>query len=154
MSPIPIKLATGDELREVGLRRVLHGVRRGYQVGTAYRRGGFGYLRKTVHGWNRAARGVPFLLLTDLDSWECPRSLIDSWLLEPQQANLLFRVAVREVEAWLLADSENLGAFLGVAPSSVPSQPEILNDPKGALIDLARKSRSANLRDRLVPARG
>jgi len=154
MSDIPVNLAIEDELSEVVLRRLLAHSRRGYHVGTAYRKGGFGYLRRTVVGWNRAAQGIPFVILTDLDDHTCPRSLIDEWLTEPQHQNLVFRIAVREVEAWLLADSENLSTYLAVRESFVPGEPEILVDPKGALIDLARASRSARVRDQIVPRRG
>src|SRR5580658_879547 len=100
MSVIPINLATEDELSEAVLRRLLGFAERGYEIGIVYRRGGFGYLRRTVRGWNRAAPGIPFMVLTDLDHHPCPRALIDDWLTEPQHPNFLFRVAVREVEAW------------------------------------------------------
>lgn len=154
MSVIPINLAAEDELSEAVLRRLLVFSRRGYEVGRAYRRGGFGYLRRTICGWNRAARGVPFVVLADLDDNPCPRTLIDSWLTEPQHENLLFRVAVREVEAWLLADTSGLSRYLLVGETSVPSNAESLEDPKSALINLARRSRSAAMRDRIVPKRG
>jgi hypothetical protein len=151
---IPINLATEDELSEAVVRRLLGFAGRGYEIGTAYRRGGFGYLRRTIAGWNRAAQGVPFIILTDLDEHACPKALIDDWLTEPLHQNLLFRVAVREVEAWLLADRESLSRFLVVGEHLVPASPESIKDPKAALIELARKSKSAVMRDRIVPNRG
>ncbi len=154
MNAIPINLATEDELSEAVLRRLLTFAARGYAIGYAYRRGGFGYLRRTIGGWNRAARGTPFAVLTDLDDHLCPSALIEAWLAEAPHENLLFRVAVREVEAWLLADPEGLSKYLAVRRDSVPVDPESLIDAKGALIDLARKSRSTSVRDRIVPKRG
>jgi hypothetical protein len=154
MITIPVNLGTEDELSERVLLQITRRVRRGYYVGTAYRRGGFGYLRRTVAGWNRAAQGRPFIVLADLDNHTCPRALIDEWLPQPQHPNLLFRVAVREVEAWLLADSKNLSLFLGVREDAIPVDPESLQDPKRALIELARSSRSSSVRDRIVPKRG
>jgi hypothetical protein len=152
MSTIPINLAVEDQLSEAVLRRILSHLDRGYAVGTAYNRGGYGYLKRTVRGWNSAAVGVPFVLLTDLDArYPCPRALIDDWLPVPQHRNLLFRVAIREVEAWLLSDRVNLAEFLGVPEVAVPRQAEILDDPKAALIDLARRSRSRDIRERIVP---
>ena len=109
MTLIPINLATEDELSEVTLLRILKDLGR-YAVGTAYRRGGFGYLRRTIVGWNRAARGIPFVVLADLDDGECPAGLVADWLAASQHPNLLFRIAVREVESWLLA---NQGPFRG-----------------------------------------
>jgi len=154
MSTIPINLGIEDELSEALLRRLLSHTGRGYSVGTAYRRGGFGYLRRTVKGWNRAARGVPFVLLTDLDVYTCPRALIEEWLHEPQHPNLIFRIAVREAEAWLLADRGNLAAYLAVGESQVPSNPDTLPDRKSALIALAQRSRSSAIRNRIVPKSG
>ncbi|MGH8244991.1 MAG: hypothetical protein ACREUU_01005, partial [Gammaproteobacteria bacterium] len=114
--------------------------------GSHIARGGSGYLRKTIRGWNRAAQGVPFVVLTDLDQHECPAALLGAWLPEPRHANLVFRIAVREVEAWLLADVENLASFLKVRSSAIPRNPDAVLDPKGALIGAARRSRSAEVR--------
>ena len=155
MSTIPVNLAVEDRLSEAVLRRILRHLDRGYAVGTAYNRGGYGYLKRTVPGWNTAAVGVPFVLLTDLnDRYACPLALIRDWLPLPRHENLLFRVAVREVEAWLLGDRVNLAEFLGVREGAVPREVETLNDPKAELIDIARKSRYKDVRERIVPKPG
>jgi hypothetical protein len=99
MSTIPVNLAVEDELSDEVLRRLLQYTGRAYHIGATYGRSGFGYLRSTIRGWNRAARGVPFIVLTDLDTHTCPPILIRDWLAEPLNPNLLLRVAVREVEA-------------------------------------------------------
>lgn len=153
MALIAINLATEDELSEVVLFKILAVTNR-YAVGTPYRRGGYGYLRRTIYGWNRAARGVPFVVLTDLDKADCPAALINSWLPVPKHANLLFRVAVHEVESWLLADNANFSSYLRIPIELVPTAPDTLDDPKAKLIDLARRSRSKELRERLVPRAG
>ena len=153
MSLIPINLATEDELSEATLLRLLKDLDH-YVVGASYRRGGFGYLRRTIHGWNSAARGIPFIVLTDLDVCECPASLIADWLSAPQHPNLLFRVAVREVESWLLADAVNLSRFLAVPERIMPADSDRLADPKAEIIELARRSRSKTIRDGIVPKRG
>jgi len=154
MSTIPINLAIEDELSEAVLRRVLKHLKRGYSVGVAYRRGGYGYLRRTIAGWNNAAKGIPFVVLTDLDKHDCPRSLIEEWLRAPQHPNLVFRVAVREVEAWLLADRRNLSSRLGIRERIVPSDVDALHDPKAALIQLAKRSRFKHVRNGVAPKSG
>ena len=155
MSSIPVNLAIEDRLSEAVLRRLLHYSARGYAVGTVYGRTGFGYLRKTVCGWNRAARGIPFVILTDLDEADCAPGLIRDWLKpDSQHPNLLFRVAVREVEAWLLSDPDHLADYLRVRRSRMPTGPDNLVDPKMTLVDLARTSRSADVRARIVPRTG
>lgn len=116
-------------------------------------RNGFGYLRKHIAGWNAAAKGQPFLLLTDLDAAECPFSPLQSWFSVPKNNNLLFRVAVREVESWLLADAEGIATFLAVKLATVPANPESLPDPKRVLVELAARSRKKDLREDIAPKR-
>jgi hypothetical protein len=151
---IPVNLATEDELSEAVLRRLLDHADRGYAVGTAYGRRGFGYLRNTITNWNRAARFVPFVVLADLDLRPCAPELINDWLTEPRHPNLLLRVAVREVEAWLLADRSNFARYLHVSEKWVPVNSDGLLDPKAALVDVARRSHSKAIRERIVPNRG
>jgi hypothetical protein len=153
MSTIPVNLATEDRLSEAVLRKLLLHSDRGYAIGTAYGHSGFGYLRKTIVGWNRGARGIPFVVLTDLDLADCPLALTREWLSGPKHPNLLFRVAVREVESWLLSDPEHLAAYLGVRRSLIPDGPDQLQDPKYALVELAKRSRFAGIRSRIVPRR-
>lgn len=154
MSSIPVNIAVEDELSEFVVLKLLSVANNDYHVGTTYRRGGFGYLRRTINGWNAAAKGKPFVVLTDLDEAICPSHLITSWLLGAPSPNLIFRVAVREVEAWLLADSNNLAGFLRVAEARVPQDPERLADPKAALIELAAGSTVKKIRENLLPRRG
>ena len=65
-----------------------------------------------------------------------------------------FRVVVREVEAWVLADRTTIAAFLSVSARIVPRDPESLNDPKRTLVNLARRSRRAAIREAMVPREG
>ncbi len=107
-------------------------------------------LRQRIASYNLAAQRAPWIVLVDLDNEECAPPLRNAWLPQPARY-LCFRVAVREVEAWLLADIERLAEFLGIARGRVPPQPETLNDPKGALVNLARTSRRRDVREDLVP---
>lgn len=152
MTHIPLNLAVEDEISDYVLRRMLRDIE-GVAVGITYRKGGFGYLQKTIAGWNNAARGIPFAVLTDLDRYICPAELIDDWLKVPKHPNLLFRVAVREVEAWLLADQAAMATFLGISVGTLPERPDELPDPKSVLIELAKKSRHSLVRESLVPRR-
>jgi len=151
---IPVNLAVEDELSEAVLRKLLAQSQPGFAIGCAYRRGGFGYLRRTVAGFNQAARGTPFVVLTDLDRGQCAPALIEEWLPQPRHANLIFRVAVRTVEAWLLGHQGALADFLGIAERLVPLDVDDLKDPKAALIRLAKRSRRRDRREAIVPRRG
>lgn len=151
MIHIPINIATEDELSEAVLKRLLEHTKRNYSIGTAFRRGGYGFLKRRIEGWNRAAASTPVIILTDLDMAPCPAQLINSWLKHPVHPNLIMRIAVREVESWLLADSEGLAAYLGIKINSCPEHPDELQDPKAKLVALAQTSRSREIKSRIVP---
>jgi hypothetical protein len=152
--PIPIQLAVEDDLSAAVLQKILDDSGRPYAVGTSYIGHGFGYLRRNIRGFNNAAKGTPWLVLTDLDKIECPPQLISTWLPDPCHPNLLFRVAVREVEAWLLADRIGFAGFLGIRRELVPLYADDVGDPKACLIDLARRSARRDLRADIVPPLG
>ena len=94
------------------------------------------------------------IVLTDLDRYPCPSALISEWLMNPLHPNLLLRVAVREIEAWLLADRTNIAHYLRTSEKWIPIDPDGMDDPKATLIEAARRSRSRELRERIVPNTG
>jgi len=151
---IPINVAFEDELSEEVLRKLLLNSRRSYLIGRRFPGRGYGYLKKKIRGFNNAARVMPCLVLTDLDDDECAPTKIRNWLPIPKHPNLLFRVAVKEVEAWLLADQVGFAKFLGIGRDLVPVNVDEVEDPKRSLIDLAKRSRKRKLREDLVPRRG
>ena len=90
----------------------------------------------------------------DLDrEADCAPPLCEAWLPAPAP-HLCFRVAVRAIEAWLMADAETLVSFLGVARSRVPRDPENVAHPKQAMVELARRSRRRAIREDMVPREG
>lgn len=153
MSPIPINLAVEDALSEAVLRRVLENSDREFAVGSAYGQRGIGYLRKMIRPFNNAAKGTPFLVLVDLDQGECAPALLAEWLTDNRHRNLLFRVAVREVESWVLADTAGLATYLGISRRLVPVHTDEIPDPKQFLINLARSSPRRDLKRDIVPPR-
>lgn len=148
---IPVNLATEDLLSEVVLRVLLKQTGRPFEVGPCYRKGGLGYLRKIIGGLNHAARGTPFIVLTDLDTEECAAALVSEWLKGDRQPNLVFRVAVRQVEAWLIAHRTGFAEFLGIKETQINRDVESIPDSKRYLLQLATKSRFRRIREDLVP---
>jgi hypothetical protein len=115
---------------------------------------GKGNLDKSLVGYNAAAKWSYWLVLRDLDQdAPCPGQL-KSQLLPRPAPHMLFRIAVRAVEAWLLADADKIAGFLRISKARIPPQPESLDDPKRTLIDLARRSRSRDIREDMVPRAG
>lgn len=126
----------------------------GLGAASVYGGKGKSYLLEKLDGYNRAAQFRPWLVLVDLDSDHggCVARAHRSWLPAPAEL-MCFRVAVRAIEAWLLADVESVSSFLGVSSARIPTHPEDLVDPKRTLIDLARASRRRSIRG-LVPRQG
>lgn len=112
---------------------------------------GHGRLKKNVQSYNEMGRcGFPVLMLTDLDSFECAPAFKRSWLKHDTSTDFLFRICVREVEAWLLGHCSAMAELLRIPMSQIPSDPEQLADPKAALIRLAQKS-PAKIKKALTP---
>lgn len=108
-------------------------------------------LLKIMPRIQQIAQRVPALVLTDLDRRACPQLVVGQWINTPRPPKLVFRVAVREVESWLLADLQNCAAYLGVSETRLPRQPELEDDPKQTIINLARRSRMREIKDGIPP---
>jgi len=127
----------------------------GHTPGVCYGKKGCGYIRSKIQGFNRSARSTCYLTLVDLMDTEfsCPPEVLAGWV--PHLApNMLFRVVVRELESWLLADRQNIADFLSVSPIRIPENPEEVQDPKQSLVNIARRSRNSRVRRSLVPDSG
>jgi hypothetical protein len=154
MSEICINLVSEDELSSAVIGKILAGSCHTYRIGFRYTSGGFGWIKKRIDGLNKAAKGMPYFVLTDLDTCECAPVLVKQWLGVPKHPNLLFRVAVREVEAWLLGCRESFASFLGVPESRIPANVEGIPNPKELVVNLARRSRKRTIRVDIAPQDG
>lgn len=123
----------------------------GGRPGPVFSKNGKRALRDRIGGYNNAARHAPWLVLVDLDSdAECAPNLRQAWLPNPAP-RLCFRVAVPQVEAWLMADAETLAPYLSVPEYRIPRDPEALTNAKIEMVNLARGSRDRAIREDMVP---
>ncbi len=127
--------------------------RRGVDLCAVHGKRGKRDLLRNVRGYNHAAGQAPWILLVDLDQEPCAPTLRNAWLPRPARF-MCCRIAVRSVEAWLLADRERLATHLSIPRTLVPRDVEALEHPKRAVVDLARRSRSRRVRETLVPRAG
>ena len=106
-----------------------------------------------LHGYESASRHEPWFVLMDLDNDQCAPSLITSWL--PSAAGqIVVRVAVQEVEAWLLADP-SIADTLRVPANLLPSAPDEVPMPKRYLVELVRSHcRTRRVRAEIIPDQG
>jgi hypothetical protein len=150
-----IFLAVEDALSEAVAEKLLLSAGVEFQIKQCFRKHGFGYLKSNLGKFSAIAENTPLLLMTDLDREDCAPGLIRRWLGKNKPPKgLLFRVAVRETEAWLLADADGFAAFSGVPVAKIPHEVESLPDPKSTLIDLVRRFGKRSLKADIVPEPG
>ena len=101
-------------------------------IGTVYGRRGKQHILKQLSGYNTAAMSRPWFVIVDLDNdANCVLQAIEAWFPKKiQEKGMCFRIAVREIESWLLADAVHLAEFLHVSPSRIPVDPDRETNPK------------------------
>jgi len=147
-----VNIAVEGNLDEAVLKKVLASV--GIEVAYVYGKRGKDHLRANIKRYNQAARHERWVVLVDLNNdAECPPPFIASWL-PTRDPNLQLRIAVRSVEAWLLAERNQMARFLSVSEQRLPIRPEDGEEPKTTLINIARRSKSKAIRTDIVPKDG
>ena len=114
----------------------------------------------------RVTRGVtgvataPTVLVPHSVAYQPTRRKSSKWRASPGPAGVhselgaRYRVAVRAIEAWLLADAERLAKYLGIPRTLVPRFPDQGDHPKRTLVNLARRSRKRAIREGMTPRQG
>lgn len=112
-------------------------------------------LDRRIPKWRQPSNTKAILVLRDLDSHPCAPKLVS--LLSgpgPLSETVCLRIAVREMEAWLLGDRPGAAEFFGLRARSLPEAPDELADPKQQLVDLCRASRRRSIREGIAPRAG
>lgn len=146
-----IAVVAEDQLTQAVLHKCISGVLPAYSVARTEVMGGRGNVQRNLRAYAALAQRMPVLIGVDLDGDECASKLLGGWGRLPPQAGLLLRVAVREIEAWVLADQRRVASFIGAALNEVPRRPDELADPKRSLLELARAHAKSELKADLVP---
>lgn len=149
-----MRLLVEGYLDEALLRRTISYFTR-LEVHNCYGRQGSLYIRKKIADFSRAA-APQFLLvcLVDLDREACVLDLIGTLLPGGAPPGFLLRVAVKEMEAWLLADRGGMAQFTGAPLDKVPPEPDARDDPKREIVALVRQYGKPSLKKDIVPAVG
>lgn len=96
--------------------------------------------------------GLKVVVCADLDMDPCLVRTRDQWLPNGVPPSMAISFAVREADAWLLADP-GICRFLR-STAGVPDDPESIQDPKAALLSIARRSSSRDIREAMVHPNG
>ncbi|MBN1409647.1 MAG: hypothetical protein JW969_02310 [Spirochaetales bacterium] len=114
---------------------------------------GQGYIKNKINAFNNTNESMLFFVLTDLDQYECPPDIINKWFDRPCRKNLIFRIAVREVEAWLLADTRGFSDFVKLDESWIRKQTgnvEKIFNPKEILLSIVKRCKLRHLREDII----
>ena len=153
MTAIYLTLAVEDYLSEAVARKMLLQSDRNYCVTNCLGKKGFGYLKAKINVFNDASKTSPFFVLTDQD-FGCAPEKIKSWLDGSPNSNFIFRIAVMEIEAWVMADRNAFSEFLSISAEKLPYRMDELADPKQFLLERTKKSRKRILKDDIIPKPG
>ena len=120
---------------------------------------GCGELKKKAQRLIKAAKsGIDSFFLTDLDQWSTPNDLAKDWFsiecLSEVPPNFVFRVSVREVESWIMADRAAFAKFMDVAETNLPEKPDEEPDPKQTLFNLIRSKCRKKCYKEMLPLSG
>lgn len=147
--PVIISSAVEGLVDEAVVKRLIFEA--GGEAGPVFGKNGKAHLRQRINGYNQAANRIPWIVLLDLNhEFDCPPPMKSAWLPQPSHY-MCFRIAVREVEAWLLADRQRFASFFQIPLPTIPTDPELIDNPKELVVNLAGKSRSRAIRDDMVP---
>lgn len=120
--------------------------------------GGFGAIKSKCNAFlNMARGGIYTLVLTDLDTAECACSLIRDWFDIPKSDSVtlpsqcIFRVAVREVESWILADRAAWAEYIGIPEVNFSMEPDQLDNPKEYLLNVIRRKGNRKICREMLP---
>lgn len=135
-------LATEDELSE-SVAKILFKKYSNLEIYRSLVERGFGNLKKRTPNFQNIAVNDNHLvscILTDLDEKPCASELINDWLGHKPHQHFLFRVAVKEIESWILADRNSFAKHMGLKTAKdIPFNTDTINDPKQKIISLAKK---------------
>ena len=144
-----VSVATEGAVDTAVARRICNEVE--LEVVAAHGERGKQRLDQSLAGYNAAARYRPWFVLRDLDTdADCAPSLPERLLATPSR-RMTFRIAVHEIESWLIADHISFARYFSVSMGLVTRDPESITHPKDHLVSLVRRSRSRRIREDVVP---
>lgn len=154
MSALPIYLVGEDDLCAALAQALVAQSGKAARIEHCAVTDGFGPFRARVEAMNNVAQRVmPVLMVADADQAPCPVTQLKAWLPHNPSNRLALRLAVREAEAWAMADHEGFAEFARLSPAQLPPEPESLSNPKQVLLKLIARCKRRDLRDEMLPGK-
>ena len=152
-SPVYINIAFEDVLSEAVINRLLSQLWPEAVIYKKFFGRGSGYLKSHLQAFINSSKSNPFFVLIDSDNESCAKKMLNSLLQKVPPSNFIFRIAVHEIESWILADFDNLIKTLNVKSGRCPSNLDTIKLPKEYILNLARKSASSLIKKSLLPTK-
>ena len=149
---LPLAVVAEDKLTQAVLHKLVHTYLPEYAISRSEVKNGRGNVQKSLAGYASLANVMPVIVGVDLDHDECASTLLAGWADEfDPHPNLIIRVAVTEIESWVLADRKRCADFINATSDEISRDPDSLENPKKAFLDLARANAHEELKKDLVP---
>jgi hypothetical protein len=101
----------------------------------------------------KSSKFIPFFVLIDSDNEGCAKKLLDDLVKRTPPSNFILRIAVHEIESWVLADFNNLIKALNIKSGRCPVNTDTIIQPKEYILNLVRKSASKSIKKSLLPTK-
>lgn len=149
-----INIVVEDVLSEVLLKKIIENISQNLIVNHTFCKGGIGYIKRNIEGFNNGAKINPFIILVDLDKTECPPLLLEKWITFKINKGFIFRIVVREIESWIMADRDAFANYISISPNKIPRDIEQIEDPKEFLLNLIKVSGNREIKNDMLPPKG
>lgn len=145
--PILITLVYEDVLQRVTIEKILSSYFADkYQVSNYLPGRGFAWIKNNINSFNLASATATYLVVVDLDKDSCPPNKIHDWLTNPKNENLIFRIAVREIESWIVGDTKNFSKFLHLREKKLKRRVDSIANPKQYIFKLVTEANLKHLK--------
>lgn len=145
-----VQLVVEDRLQDAALRCILHKYKPEVFIRPTAGLRGINYILEKIEDYNRASKFCQYIVLIDLDKRKCAPDLVRRLITFPPTDLFYFRIAVREIEAWLIADRKGFSKFLSIPTNRIPFNSEGIMNPKEKIISWAHQSRKRKIKG-LIP---
>lgn len=108
-------------------------------------------LLQRISKFNEAAQYDPWLIVIDLDQTAPCAGEYVKQLIPIPSTQLRLRIAVRAIEAWIMADREHFAKYLNIPINNVPDNPDQEPTPKTTLLNLVKRSKKSTLKEDMLP---
>jgi len=147
-----LALVAEDRLTEAVFRKCISEFLPDFAVLRSEFKGGRGNVQRELAAYANLAETMPVIVGVDLDQDSCAPDLLRVWQRAyAPHTNLVIRVAVREIESWVLADRKRFANFVGAQSDDITKNPDGLDDPKRLVLNLARAHAKPDLKRDLIP---